>query len=220
MLHLPYYQIIKGDNMKKFFVSIVAFLSCFMVSLPSYAHVSSTSGLSFSDDVRKNLIVEAQTRGYGVVEIDGLEKETLEKLREKGATSKEIALELADAFFPEVKDFSTGVGYSTRGTNQYTARVFAGLPMIGACNIYQDLSATVFQHRVRSHKLLGNSYVGGVCLFAWTSNRSWAEQNGKIFNVYMKGTASAIVKGSSITFNPTFKAIFDVRKNSLVQRFQ
>ena len=92
--------------------------------------------------------------------------------------------------------------------------------MLGACNIYQDFEATVSQYKVRSYKLLGGSYVSGVCLFAWSHNRNWAEKVGREFHINMKGTASAVVKGAPVSFNPTFMAIFDVRENDLQQHVQ
>lgn len=119
-----------------------------------------------------------------------------------------------------MKGKSAETELSVRDVGEYTARVFAGIPLLGVCNIYQDLSATVFQYRVRSYELKGTSYVSGACLFAWDGNRSWAEKVGKIFNVYMKGTASAIIKGSWVSFSPTFKTIFEIKKNTLVQHFQ
>lgn len=107
------------------------------------------------------------------------------------------------------------------GTKSYTSAVFAGVPAVGVCWIHQDFEATVTSGKITSKKLQGISYQTGVCVFAWSHNRSWFEQpsNTKL-NVYSKGTFSAIVKGTGVSFAATFLAYYNVSGSGLVQDTQ
>lgn len=100
---------------------------------------------------------------------------------------------------------------------KYTSSVFSGVPAVGVCNVHQDFEATVSNYKITSKKLLGSSYQDGVCVFQWTPNYSWFTGN---LDVHSKGTFSAFVKGSSVSFTATFKAVFHVNKDSLWQEKQ
>ena len=190
-----------------------------MVLVPTVVQAQPVHDGNFIDNVQIALLNEAKGRGYTVNTISDLTVGT--GILENTSTSPEaLAQEIADVFFPVRNTSSDSLEISERSFRQYTAKVFAGVPLLGACNIYQDFEATVSQYKVRSYKLLGGSYVSGVCLFAWSHNRNWAEKVGREFHINMKGTASAVVKGAPVSFNPTFMAIFDVRENDLQQHVQ
>lgn len=116
---------------------------------------------------------------------------------------------------------SSGILARASSTKVYTASVSSFLVQLGVTWIKQDFQATVSNGKVTSKKMLGSSYSTGVGLGAWNHVRSWFEQPSRSeFDVLYKGTISAFVKGASVAFPLTVKAIFDVRNSDLKQHFQ
>lgn len=159
---------------------------------------------------------------------------TPEVLASYSSNPEQCVAELAEQIFPgecaecSAASGSTGLGsphahgdaITPMATKTYNAKVFAGVPAGGVCQIRQDFRATVSNYKVSKVSILGSSYVVGVCLFQWSPNRQWYQVTGKLFNLFMKGVFSAVIKGGPISFSGTFKAIYDVRKNDLVQHKQ
>ncbi|WP_146007730.1 hypothetical protein [Brachybacterium sp. UMB0905] len=199
-------------------------------TLPASMASAEGIGRSLESSLKAALADRATKIGVPLEAIEDLSYEpTPEVLGEYAANPQECVAGIAELILPDECDqcskptnsaAPTGPIASPTGTATYNAKVFAGVPAGGICQIRQDFRATVTNYRVSGVKILGSSYVVGVCLFQWSPNRQWHSISGRTFNLRMKGTFSAVIKGGPITFSATFLAIYDIQRSGLKQHFQ
>lgn len=198
---------------------------------PAQAKDSDRSPLQLQSDLRAALLERCKELGIPASLVEDVRyTPSFDVVTEYKNDPYGFVRSIAEQIFPEVcgsclpSDEGSSTAEISSGTitpyANYNAQVFAGVPAGGVCQVRQDFSATVSNYKVTSKKILGSSYVVGFCLCVWTPNRAWFGQSGREFYVYMKGTFSALIKGSPLSFSATFKAIFDINKTSLKQHFQ
>lgn len=97
---------------------------------------------------------------------------------------------------------------ATRRTQFYTADQSTVLPAFGVAWVNQDMNVTYTGNTINSVSLRGNSYGTGISLFAYTHVNTSLQYrlNRTCLYTSMRGTFSAIVKGSAVSFVATVLA--------------
>jgi len=93
-------------------------------------------------------------------------------------------------------------------TVNYTADQNTTLPSFGVAWVNQDMSVTFTGNTINSVRLKGNSYGTGISIFAYSHINTTLEyrKSRTCLYTHMKGTFSAIVKGSAVNFAATVLA--------------
>lgn len=97
---------------------------------------------------------------------------------------------------------------AARTTQFYTADQTTVLPSFGIAWVNQDMNVTFTGNTINSVSLRGNSYGTGISLFAYTHINTSLEYrlNRTCLYTRMRGTFSAIVRGSFLSFAATVLA--------------
>lgn len=107
---------------------------------------------------------------------------------------------------------------AAKKTVSYTADQSTVLPAFGVAWVNQDMNVTFTGNKINSVKLSGNSYGTGISLFAYShikTTLTYRKSNTCLYTD-MKGTFSAIVKGSSVAFAATVRAADGPRNGKMV----
>jgi hypothetical protein len=94
---------------------------------------------------------------------------------------------------------------ATRRTQFYTADQSSVIPAFGVAWVNQDMDVTFTGNTINTVRLRGNSYGTGIALFAYTHISTSLEYrlNRTCLYTRMRGTFSALVKGSFLSFAAT-----------------
>ncbi len=207
-------------------VAIAAAMSTLLLASPT-AHaednldsVSRAIAADLTAEVQKALADNATVKVSDFT-VDATPELAADYLADPTDTIEQLADQLLTSKVGDNRPPVRRVAATSSSTQSYTSAVFAGVPAIGVCWIHQDFKATVTSGKITSKSLKGNSYQTGVCVFAWSPNYSWFDQpsNTKL-DVNSKGTFSAIVKGTGVSFSATFLAYYNVSGGVLVQDVQ
>ena len=107
---------------------------------------------------------------------------------------------------------------ATRKTVRYTADQSTVLPALGIAWVNQDMSVTFSGNTISSVKLQGSSYGTGVSVFAYSHISTAISYSGgkTCLLTRMKGTFSAVVKGSAVAFAASVLAADGPRGGKMV----
>lgn len=107
---------------------------------------------------------------------------------------------------------------ASRKTVGYTADQSAVLPAFGVAWVNQDMSVTFSGNKISSVKLRGSSYGTGISVFAYSHIRTTISysKSQTCLLTRMKGTFSAVVKGSAVAFAASVLAADGPRGGKMV----
>jgi hypothetical protein len=107
---------------------------------------------------------------------------------------------------------------ASRKTVGYTADQSTVLPAFGVAWVNQDMSVTFSGTKISSVKLRGSSYGTGISVFAYSPVRTTISysKSQTCLLTRMKGTFSAIVKGSAVAFSASVLAADGPRGGRMV----